>query len=255
MKDFFGGNGYDVVDRLSLQKSEISHETIWGVADEDLFKMVLREMDSRHAAGKLVFAHVMTTSNHRPFTYPPGRIDIPSGSGRDGAAKYSDWAIGNFMREAASHPWFKDTLFVFIADHTSEGRGRTDLPMEKFRIPLIIYAPEHVKPARVEEMASQIDVGPTLLALLNVSYTSQFFGQDILSEGQHHQRAVMANYLTVGHVEDGVMVELSPKQRSRILDDKGRVLPPDDPRGQSALHETIAHFQSASDVLKREHRP
>lgn len=250
MQDFFGGNGYDVVDRLSLPKNEITHETIWGVADEDLFKMVLREMDTRHANGKLVFAHVMTTSNHRPFTYPAGRIDIKSGSGRNGAAKYADWAIGNFMREAANHPWFKDTLFLFVADHTSDGRGHTDLPVDKYRIPLIIYAPDYVKPARIDSIASQIDIGPTLLALLNVGYTSRFFGQDILTEGQHHQRAVMTNYLTVGHLEDGVMVELSPNRHSRILDDKGHPLSAQDPRAKEALFEAIAHFQVAADSLK-----
>ena len=89
----------------------------------------------------------MTTSNHRPFTYPSGRIDIPSGSGRDGAVKYSDWAIGRLMQEASNRTWFKDTLFVFIADHTSHARGRTDLPPENYHIPLIIYAPSLLTPA------------------------------------------------------------------------------------------------------------
>jgi len=183
MKDFFAGNGYTVVDRSSLGKAEISHETIWGVADEDLFKLVIREIDERAATGRKVLAHVMTTSNHRPFTYPKGRIEIPSGSGRDGAVKYSDWAIGNFMQEASSRIWFKDTLFVFVADHTSHARGRTDLPPENYHIPLIVYAPSVLVPRTIDFVASQIDVGPTILALLNVSYTSQFFGQDILTEG------------------------------------------------------------------------
>jgi len=251
MNDFFAGNGYTVVDRNSLAAGEISHETIWGVADEDLFKMVLREVDARVAAGKRAFAHVMTTSNHRPFTYPAGRIDIPSGSGRDGAVKYSDWAIGNFMREASTRPWFKDTLFVFVADHTSHARGRTDLPPENYRIPLIVYAPSILPPQTIAAVASQIDVGPTILALLNVSYTSQFFGQDILTEGQHHQRALMANYLTVGHMEEGILVELSPKRRVRVLEaNTGRELASDSPQAISWIQETIAHYQVATSILR-----
>jgi hypothetical protein len=74
----FGGNGYTVIDRRAIAKQDIHHENIWGVADEDLFDLALREIDARAADGKRVFAHVMTTSNHRPFTYPEGRIDIPS---------------------------------------------------------------------------------------------------------------------------------------------------------------------------------
>jgi membrane-anchored protein YejM (alkaline phosphatase superfamily) len=154
------------------------------------------------------------------------------------------------MNDAATRPWFKDTLFVFVADHTSDGRGNTDLPREKFRIPMIIYSPENVKPAQVDVVASQIDVGPTLLALLNVSYTSRFFGQDIMTEGQHHPRALMSNYLTVGYLEGGVLVELSPKRQSRVRDSDGRVLAASDPRAQTSLRETIAYFQVASDVLK-----
>jgi phosphoglycerol transferase MdoB-like AlkP superfamily enzyme len=252
MQDFFGGNGYTVIDRSRLHNSEISHETIWGVADEDLFKMLVREVDARVAADQKVFAHVMTTSNHRPFTYPSGRIDIPSGSGREGAVKYADWAIGKLMQEASNRPWFKDTLFVFIADHTSHARGRTDLPPENFHIPLIIYAPSLLSPGTIDAIASQIDVGPTILALLNVSYTSRFFGQDILTEGQHHQRALMANYLTVGHMEDGVLVELSPKHRARVLDSQtGEQLARDDPRSAASIQETVAHYQVAADILGR----
>ncbi len=252
MRDFFAGNGYEVVDRSALAKADISHETIWGVADEDLFKLVAREMDARTAAGRKVFAHVMTTTNHRPFTYPAGRIDIPSGSGREGAVKYSDWAIGNFMQQAAGRPWFKDTIFVFIADHTSHARGRTDLPPENYHIPLIVYAPAMLAARKVDFVASQIDVGPTILALLNVSYTSRFFGQDILTEGEHHQRALMSNYLTVGHMEDGVLVELSPKRRVRVSEARsGEALAPGDARLEASVRETIAHYQVAANALLR----
>ncbi len=100
MRDFFGGNGYTVIDRSAIDPKDISHETIWGVADEDLFRLAVREIDARAAAGTKVFTHVMTTTNHRPFTYPANRIDIASGTGRDGAVKYTDWAIGEFVRLA-----------------------------------------------------------------------------------------------------------------------------------------------------------
>lgn len=251
MRDFFGGNGYTVVDRTSLSSAEISHETIWGVSDEDLFRRVIHEIDARAEAGRKVFAHVMTTSNHRPFTYPSGRIDIPSGSGRDGAVKYSDWAIGDFMREASKRPWFKDTLFVFVADHTSHARGRTDLPPENYRIPLIMYASGLLAPQTIDTIASQIDVAPTILALLNMSYVSRFFGQDIMTEGLHHQRALMSNYLTVGYLEDNLVTELLPKRRVRVVKaDTGQEVPVNDPRGRNKINETIAYYQIAAMVLR-----
>lgn len=250
MKDFFSGNGYTVIDRTAIPDSEIHHETVWGVADEDLYRLAIREIDQRVAAGRPVFAHVMTTSNHRPYTYPDGRVSIPSGTGREGAVAYTDWAIGNFVREAKTRPWFTNTLFVFVADHTSHGRGRTDLPPENYRIPLVIYAPSHLAPSRIETIASQIDVGPTVLALLGWSYSSTFFGQDILTEGTKHQRAFFANYLTVGYMEHGLVVELSPLRKARVLDAKtGVVQSPDLPISRYLVDEAIAHYEVASEIL------
>lgn len=251
MNDFFGGNGYTVIDRSAISREQITHENIWGVADEDLFRQAIREIDARARDGKKVFAHIMTTSNHRPFTYPDGRIDLPSGSGRDGAVKYTDWAIGAFMKEAADRPWFKETLFVFIADHTSHGRGRTDLPPENYHIPMIIYAPDIVPARKIDTVASQIDVAPTILGLLNVSYTSRFFGQDILTEGLKHPRAFMSNYLTVGVMEEGLVVELSPKRHLRVLDVRtGKPQPANDPRAERVINEAIADYQIATEVLR-----
>ena len=255
MADFFTGNGYEVIDRLAIDKKDIHHETIWGVADEDIFNLVIKTLDARSASGKHFFAHVMTTSNHRPFTYPSGRIPIPSGSGRNGAAMYSDWAIGDFVKKASTHPWFKDTIFLFVADHTSVGRGRTDLPMQNYHIPMIIYSPAHIQPAVIDTVASQIDIPPTLLALLNVSYKSTFFGQDILTEGQHHPRAFMSNYLAVGQEKDGILVGLHPKRKVRVTDlDAKKTLSPQDPRAKDATADTIAIYQLASELLKKGHR-
>ncbi len=251
MRDFFGGNGYTVIDRSAIDAKDISHETIWGVADEDLFRLAVKEIDARAAAGTKVFAHVMTTTNHRPFTYPANRIDIASGTSRDGAVKYTDWAIGEFVRLAATRPWFANTVFVFVADHTSNGRGRTNLPPENYRIPLIVYAPGIVAPGRIDTLASQIDVAPTVLALLDVSYTSRFFGQDILTEGKLHPRAFMANYLTVGYMQDGHIVELSPKRGVKVVDAQTGVRSDDDSTLTSHLSdEASAYYELATQVLR-----
>jgi len=251
MEHFFGSNGYTVVDRKALARSDIHYENIWGVADEDLFTLTLRELDQRHAAGRKFFAHVMTTSNHRPYTYPAGRIDIPPKTGPDGAVKYTDWAIGDFIERARTRPWFDDTLFVIVADHCAAARGKTDLPLDRFHIPLLIYAPKHVAPARIDTVASQIDVAPTVLALLNFSYVSRFFGQDILTEGRTHQRAVMANYQTVGYLENGMLVELRPQRRVRVVDaETGRELPPS-AATRHFTEEAIGYYQGASDAFRR----
>lgn len=212
MSEFFGGNGYEVKDRLTLSSDQITQENIWGVADEDLFAMTLRNLDRQHKTGAPFFAHVMTTSNHRPYTYPEHRIDIPSGSGRDGAVKYTDWAIGDFIRQARQHAWFKDTLFVIVADHCASSAGKTDLPVERYHIPLIIWSPEHIPARKVERLMSQIDIAPTLLGLLNFSYESQFMGVDVFATPTGPQRAFIATYQGLGYLKDDQLTVLMPQK-------------------------------------------
>ncbi|NJD88408.1 MAG: LTA synthase family protein [Betaproteobacteria bacterium] len=250
MNYFFGNNGYTVVDRTAIPSEEIHHENIWGVADEDLFTLALAEADKRHAAGRPFFEHVMTTSNHRPFTYPEGRVDLPSGSGREGAVRYTDWAIGDFIARARTKPWFDDTVFVIVADHTSSARGKTDLPVEGFHIPLLVYSPRNVAPRRVDYVASQIDVAPTVLSLLNFSYRSRFFGQDILTEGATHQRALLGNYQTVGYMEDGLLVELRPKGAWLVLDAKTGEPAPVTERARALVDEAVGYYQSSSQAFR-----
>ena len=250
MRDFFSGNGYTVIDRSSLASAEIHAENIWGVADEDLFTLSLRELDKRAAQGRPFFAHIMTTSNHRPYTYPAGRIDIASGSGRDGAVKYTDWAIGDFIDRARAKAWFDRTLFVIVADHCASSRGKTDLPIDRFHIPLFIYAPAQVQAQRVEQVASQIDVAPTVLALLGFSYQSRFFGQDILSDGRINPRALLANYQTVGYLQDGVLVELRPKGEYRIVDAVSAAPLPLDEKTGHVLDQAVSYYQVASDAYR-----
>lgn len=246
MEDFFSGNGYRVADRTKLASEEIHFQNIWGVCDEDLFTLALREIDSEVAAGRPFFAHVMTVSNHRPYTYPEGRIDIPSKTGREGGVKYTDWAIGNFVERARTKPWFDQTVFVFVADHTHRGRGKMDLQPEQFQIPMVIWAPGKIAPAHIDHLASQMDVAPTLLGLLNFQYESRFFGADILAPGAP-ERALLANYQTVGWLEDGIVIELKPGERTRVVDAVSGVERSADARSQAITEKAISFYQIASE--------
>ncbi len=244
MSQFFGANGYAVIDRRAIPAARIHHETVWGVADEDLFDQALEEMRASHAAGRRFFVHVMTTSNHRPFTYPAGRIDLASGSGREGAVKYTDWAIGKFVADARREPWFDDTVFVFVADHQASSAGKTGLPVERYRIPLIVYSPKHVGPGTVDRLMSQIDVAPTALGLLNFSYRSRFLGWDIFKVDPERDRAFVSTYQEIGFIDSGRLVSLRPRRGVSIAAAGVPVTDPDEPEDE-LVREAIAWYQGA----------
>lgn len=221
MKHFFANNGFQVVDESNFAKDKVTFANAWGVCDEDLFRKAIHEADQAFHQNKPFFQLVLTTSNHRPYTYPLGKIDIPPKTGRDGAVKYSDYAIGQLLKEAESKPWYKDTVFVFIADHNAAVAGRTEIPVEDYLIPLIIYSPAHIQPQMIQTLGSQIDFAPTLLSLLNIPYEKKrFFGHDLIHAKT--ERAFLATYQNVAYLKDKKLAILLPRKMVELveLDDK-----------------------------------
>ncbi|MDD2734980.1 MAG: LTA synthase family protein [Desulfuromonadaceae bacterium] len=212
MNYFYEHNGFKAIDRTNFSKEEITFTNAWGVCDEDLFLKVIKEADRSHADKKPFFSVVMTTSNHRPFTYPEGKIDIPSHTGRDGGVKYADYAIGRLLAEAKKKPWFNDTLFIIVADHCAGSAAKLALPVKNYEIPLFIYAPSHIKPRVVDRMMSQIDVAPTVLGLLDMKYTSAFVGKNILTSDLWTDRAFISTYQKLGYIQGDKLLVLGPKK-------------------------------------------
>lgn len=251
MNAFFADNGYQIIDDGDFEKSEITFKNAWGVCDQDLFNRTLNECDKSYANGKPFLNHLMTTSNHRPFTYPDGIIDIPSHSGRPGAVKYCDFAIGEFIRKASEKPWFKNTLFVIIADHCAGSAGRTELPFMEYQIPFLIYNPSIVRPQQIDKLCSQIDVAPTLLGIMNWTYDSKFFGKNILKMRPEEERAFISNYQRLGYIKNNRLTILSPQQKItnyQINPESGEMKATQ--ADQEHENETIIYYQSANYLNK-----
>lgn len=252
MNYFFSHNGYNVLDRSDVLARDIGFANAWGMADEYTFQQVERLMD-REASRAPQFVQVMTTSNHRPYTYPQSRIDIPSPGGRDGAVKYTDFAIGQFIRAARQKPWFKDAVIVVVADHCASSAGKTSLPVNRYHIPALVYAPGFIKPQRMERLTSQIDLAPTFLALLGLQPEPRFFGRNIFSVAPGEERALIANYQEVGYLKDHRLVVLAPQRPPRMFlvsrnaqgDEVQTEVVPD----PTLVREAIAYYQGASEAF------
>lgn len=254
MNAYYAANNYRVVDRTDIPKDKVGFENVWGVADEYLYDHVIHTLDDKGDKGtqdKPFFAQIMTTSNHRPYTYPSGRIDIPSPGGRDGAVKYTDYAIGKFIKDASKKPWFKDTLFVIVADHCASAAGKTRLPVTGYHIPLIFYAPGLLKPAVFTPVVSQIDIAPTLMEVLGKNGSAQFFGRSFFDPGPAQQRAFISNYQALGYLKDNMLTVLLPKQvvESYQVDPQTLATTPA-PVNNQLLSEAIAYYQTASKAFK-----
>ena len=214
MQAFFSSNGYEVIDRTAIKPADIHYQNIWGVADEDEFTLALNTIDKNYQQQKLFFTHIMTVSNHRPFTYPDGRIDIAAATqSRSGAVKYTDYCINKFLKEASLKPWFDSTIFVIVADHCAGSAGSVQLPVTGYHIPLLIFSPKNILPVQVNDLTAQIDIAPTVLGLLEFSYNSKFFGQDIFKTSTLERRAFISTYQGLGFIQKDQLIIQSPVRK------------------------------------------
>ncbi len=252
MNNYFRGNDYVVVDRTDFDKSTIQSENVWGVDDESLFNNALMIFDKNVKTHKPFFAHIMTTSNHRPYTFPDGKIDLQQGK-RAGAVKYTDYAIGQLIKNAKTKPWFKDTLFIIVADHCSSVAGKTKLPVSKYHIPLFFYAPDMLPAGHYARMASQVDIAPTILDLLGAKGDEHFFGQALFEEAkdQTAPRAFISNYEELGYYKNDTLIVLSPKQKAEAYKvDPATLESTPTTMNDALLNEAIAYYQTASRAFK-----
>ncbi|MHC5202767.1 LTA synthase family protein [Myroides sp. LJL119] len=257
MNSFFGGNGFDIYDRgrgsvlsdkipanrYNIQDDEVTFENAWGICDQDIYNKVISVFDQKANQNQPLFAFVMTTSNHRPYTYPDSQIDIESGQGRQGAVKYADYAIGEFLQKAKQKPWFDQTVFVFIADHCASSAGGSVIDVDNYHIPAFIYNAPMVDKMIVDKETAQIDIFPTLFSIFNWNYRSGFYGKDIL-DPQYESRSFLATYIQLGMKKDKDVMVLSDQNKvNQYLWKDGNLILKD--KQEDFQKEIISNYQTA----------
>jgi phosphoglycerol transferase MdoB-like AlkP superfamily enzyme len=259
MNAYFGSNGFAIYDRgrgsvlsdaikterHNIEDDEVTFENAWGICDEDIYRKMLMVADEKFADGKPFFNFVMTTSNHRPYTYPSGKVAIPSGKNRQGAVQYTDFALRKMFKEAAKKPWFKNTVFVIIADHCARSAGKDEIDIANYHIPAFIVNLPNQQHLKIVKQCSQIDVMPTLFSLFHWSYDSGFFGKDVLAT-DYQPRAFVATYRKLGYLKGQRAVILSDQKKQSFYkwNKTDNTLEPL-PMEKGFLEEAIAWYQTA----------
>jgi phosphoglycerol transferase MdoB-like AlkP superfamily enzyme len=177
MRQFFVGNGFQTI----IERKDIVDPVFvgsWGASDEDLFRTAHEKFSM--AGDKPFFSLVFTSSNHSPFEFPAGRIELydEDPATVNNAVKYADHAMGEFFRQAKKSPYWDNTLFLVVADHNSRVRGANLVPIEYFHVPALILGGE-VAARNVSRLASQIDLLPTLLGMMGIADVHPATGHDL----------------------------------------------------------------------------
>lgn len=180
---FFKNQGMDTFIGRDDYLNPVISDGGWGVSDEDMFNRAVLELDRRSTEGNFL-VYLQSLSNHIPYNIPSHDsfvpiTDEPEISDRLTAMKYSDWALGQFFRHIEDRPYYKDTIFVVLGDHGfGTDNQLTEINLLRFHVPVLIIAPG-LKPAVYTKIASQLDVVPTILGLMNNQVRHQCWGRDL----------------------------------------------------------------------------
>lgn len=194
MRSFFTGNGFqNIVDQKDYKNPVF--EGSWGVSDEDLLNKTHEQLLAHHQSGKPFYTLAFSSSNHAPFEFPDGRIALyeqPKATDNN-AVKYADYAIGEFFKKAQQSAYWKDTVFLIVADHDIRVRGDSLVPIEHFHIPGLILGAD-IQPLRYKGVASQIDLPVTLLSLMGIQAQHPMTGRDLSSIAPNSPGRAMMQY-------------------------------------------------------------
>ena len=163
-------------------------------------------MDELTTAAAPVFLATLTVSNHRPFIVPAGEPGAEERSLRS-AMHYADAALGYFFRQAQLRPWYDDTVFVVVADHGPRIHGDSLIPVESYRVPLLLLSPPELLPGVVTERGSSAGIAATLAALFGFPATERFWSPSLL-DGEDGPVLVEHDY-HVGELRDDSLTVLA----------------------------------------------
>jgi len=215
MRSFFLGNGFQ---NIIEQKDYVDPAFVgsWGASDEDLLNRTHEQLKKHYAAGKPFFTLVFSSSNHSPFEYPDGRIQLYDAekATENNAVKYADYALGKFFKKAKASDYYQDTLFLVVADHDIRVRGADLVPIEHFHIPAMILGADLTQKT-ITTVASQIDLPTTLLSLAGIETKNPMIGRDLSSEPDNLQGRAMMQYKdNFAWMEGQELVVLRPEKEA-----------------------------------------
>jgi phosphoglycerol transferase MdoB-like AlkP superfamily enzyme len=157
------------------------YDGTWGIWDEPMFAFMLKKLNE---TPQPFYSMIFTLTSHHPYAVPDWfEKKYPTLEPVNRATLYTDWALGQFFAAAKTQPWFDNTLFVISADHTGEHSTREAYQTEigRYKIPILYYKPNELKPKVLPRAGQQIDIVPSVLDFLNYDAPYLSFGRSIFT--------------------------------------------------------------------------
>ena len=209
--------GFDHYFGRTEYHNEADYDGKWGIRDEEFFQYTKRTMD--HLPQPFLVA-IFSLSSHHPYHVPAkyankfrkGKLPIQE------SIMYADYSLSKFFESAEKMPWYKNTLFVITADHTSEGYYpyyQTDAG--QFAVPILFFKPGEKLLGNSAEIAAQTDIMPSVLDYLNFNKDYVAFGNSVFDTVAPH---FSVHYISglYGMIKDGYLLEFDGIKTTALFD-------------------------------------
>jgi phosphoglycerol transferase MdoB-like AlkP superfamily enzyme len=182
MNSFLLDNNFDRIYSLYDYPQEKAVNN-FGVQDDFMLEYGIQKLNEAAEKDSPFLATFLTVSKHPPFIVPE-KFRNCADTDEKRMTAFTDYCIKNFMENASKEQWYQNTVFVLLGDHGATiGQQKYDMSISGNHIPCIIYSPLiGDMPKRFKQYGGQIDVFPTIMGLLNISYTNNSLGIDLLKE-------------------------------------------------------------------------
>ncbi|MCE9501743.1 MAG: sulfatase-like hydrolase/transferase [Leptospira sp.] len=174
--------GFDALfDYAEISGSGKYKTGAWGIDDADVYDfMHTRFQESK--PDQPFLSVVLTLSTHYPYRVPSPEFAVfgkrTPESEYLNVMRYADWSIKDYLQKAEKSDYFRDTVFLFVSDHTHHKNLNY---YEDRNIPFLIYSPGRFRPELRREISSQLDIIPTVLGIVGKEVYFSVMGRDLLN--------------------------------------------------------------------------
>lgn len=180
IEGFLRGNHFDqVISQSNYPAKEV--KTTLGVPDAFMFEFSIPILNELHKENRPFASVFLTASDHGPY-YIPDYFKPKSKNSKDQAVEFADYSLRTFIEYASKQTWYKNTLFVFVADHGAAMDADYDVSLAYNHIPILFFDPSAKTKETRTQMAGQIDIVPSILGYLGLTFENQSLGINLFQK-------------------------------------------------------------------------